>query len=134
MGQIGIHQALLELQQLGLIDAELPRMVVVQSTGCAPLVRAWEQRAEASERWSGASTVAFGINVPKALGDFLVLRAIYDTDVLGLGRTCGSAETMLALCGFGEHSRGRRAERYEHARPAMAAASPSGSRWISPSR
>jgi threonine synthase len=79
VGLIGIHKGLLELQQLGLIDAELPRMVVVQSTGCAPLVRAWEQRAEASERWSGASTVAFGINVPKALGDFLVLRAIYDT-------------------------------------------------------
>jgi threonine synthase len=80
VGLIGIHKALLELQQLGLIDAMLPRMVVVQSTGCAPLVRAWEQRATVSERWSEASTVAFGINVPKALGDFLVLRAIYDTD------------------------------------------------------
>jgi threonine synthase len=80
VGLIGIHKGLRELQQLGLIDAELPRMVVVQSTGCAPLVRAWEQRAEQSERWSDASTVAFGINVPKALGDFLVLRALYETD------------------------------------------------------
>jgi threonine synthase len=79
VGLIGIHKGLLELRELGLVDGELPRMVAVQSTGCAPLVRAWEQRADASERWSGASTVAFGINVPKALGDFLVLRAIYET-------------------------------------------------------
>jgi threonine synthase len=81
VGLIGIHKGLLELQQLGLIErTKLPRMVAVQSTGCAPIVRAFEQRAEVSERWSGASTVAFGINVPKALGDFLVLRAIYETD------------------------------------------------------
>jgi threonine synthase len=66
---------------VGLIDgSRLPRMVAVQSTGCAPIVRAFEQRAEVSERWNGAATVAFGINVPKALGDFLVLRAIYETD------------------------------------------------------
>jgi threonine synthase len=79
VGLIGIHKGLLELRQLGLVDAKLPRMVVVQAAGCAPLVRAWEQRANVSERWDGASTVAFGINVPKALGDFLVLRAIYET-------------------------------------------------------
>jgi threonine synthase len=80
VGLIGIHKGLRELQQLGLVDGELPRMVVVQAAGCAPLVRAWEQRADASERWDGAATVAFGINVPKALGDFLVLRALYETD------------------------------------------------------
>jgi threonine synthase len=80
VGLIGIHKALLELRELGLVGSRLPRMVAVQSAGCAPIVRAWEQRAAASERWTGASTVAFGINVPKALGDFLVLRAIYETD------------------------------------------------------
>jgi threonine synthase len=80
VGLIGIHKALLELRELGLVDSQLPRMVAVQSAGCAPIVRAWEQRAAASERWSGASTVAFGINVPKALGDFLVLRALYETE------------------------------------------------------
>jgi threonine synthase len=80
VGLIGIHKGLLELRQLGLIDSKQPRMVAVQATGCAPIVRAWERRAAESERWSGASTVAFGINVPKALGDFLVLRAIYETE------------------------------------------------------
>ena len=81
VGLIGIHKGLRELQELGLIEgSRLPRMVAVQSTGCAPLVRAFEARAEVSERWADASTVAFGINVPKALGDFLVLRAIYETD------------------------------------------------------
>jgi threonine synthase len=80
VGLIGIHKGLRELQELGLIEgSKLPRMVAVQSTGCAPIVRAFEARAEVSERWEGASTVAFGINVPKALGDFLVLRAIYET-------------------------------------------------------
>jgi threonine synthase len=79
VGLIGIHKGLLELQQMGLLDARLPRMVAVQSAGCAPIVRAWERRADTSARWDGASTVAFGINVPKALGDFLVLRAIYES-------------------------------------------------------
>jgi threonine synthase len=80
VGLIGIHKGLTELRQLGLVEGRLPRMVAVQAAGCAPIVRAWEQRATESERWSDASTVAFGINVPKALGDFLVLRAIYETD------------------------------------------------------
>jgi threonine synthase len=80
VGLIGIHKGLTELRQLGLIEGGLPRMVAVQAAGCAPIVRAWERRAAESEPWSDASTVAFGINVPKALGDFLVLRAIYETD------------------------------------------------------
>ncbi len=80
VGLIGIHKGLTELRHLGLVEGRLPRMVAVQAAGCAPIVRAWEQRAAESERWSDASTVAFGINVPKALGDFLVLRAIYETD------------------------------------------------------
>jgi threonine synthase len=87
VGLIGIHKGLVELRRLGLLEGRLPRMVAVQSTGCAPIVRAWDQRAEESERWDGASTVAFGINVPKALGDFLVLRAIYETDGCALAVT-----------------------------------------------
>ena len=80
VGLIGIFKALAECQQLGWIGPKLPRMVAVQATGCAPIVRAWEQKARESEAWKDASTIAFGITVPKALGDFLILDALYATD------------------------------------------------------
>lgn len=82
VGLIGVHKAFKELRELGWIatDQPLPRLVAVQASGCAPIVRAWEARAAASEFWAASSTVAFGINVPKALGDFLVLEALYETD------------------------------------------------------
>ncbi|MFC5695526.1 threonine synthase [Pseudomonas sp. GCM10022186] len=82
VGLIGIHKAFQELRELGWIPADrpLPRLVAVQASGCAPIVRAWEARAEASEFWPDSRTVAFGINVPKALGDFLVLRALYESE------------------------------------------------------
>jgi threonine synthase len=57
----------------------MPRLVAVQAEGCAPIVKAFEAGAETSEPWPDAHTVAFGITVPKALGDFLILRAVYDT-------------------------------------------------------
>ncbi len=57
----------------------MPRLVSVQATGCAPIVRAFEAGATESEPWVGARTVAFGITVPKALGDFLVLEAVRAT-------------------------------------------------------
>jgi threonine synthase len=80
VGIIGIYKALLELRELGWIGDKLPRLVAVQAEGCAPIVRAWEQKKPASEFWNNASTIAFGITVPKALGDFLVLEALYATD------------------------------------------------------
>ena len=58
---------------------ELPRLVCVQATGCAPIVTAYDAGQEESVRVEDSSTVAFGINVPKALGDFLVLRAVRET-------------------------------------------------------
>jgi threonine synthase len=80
VGIIGIYKALRELQAIGWIDADrMPRLVAVQASGCAPIVRAYDARATDSEMWEGADTVAFGINVPKALGDFLVLEAVYET-------------------------------------------------------
>ncbi|HWR06884.1 threonine synthase [Sporomusa sp.] len=79
VGLIGIYKAFRELQQIGWIGDKMPRMVAVQAEGCAPIVKAWEERKPASEFWNNASTVAFGITVPKALGDFLVLDAIYQT-------------------------------------------------------
>jgi threonine synthase len=80
VGIIGIWKALTELRDLGWISGPLPRLVAVQSTGCAPIVRAWEKGLPESEPWPNAQTVAFGITVPKALGDFLVLQAITETN------------------------------------------------------
>lgn len=80
VGLIGIYKALKELQAIGWIGEKLPRLVAVQSAGCAPIVKAWEEKKRESAFWENAQTVAFGITVPKALGDFLVLEAIYDTD------------------------------------------------------
>jgi threonine synthase len=80
VGLIGIDKALRELHALGLIDAKMPRMVAVQSTGCAPIVRAFEARAQESAFWENASTVAFGITVPKPLGDAIVLQSLYATN------------------------------------------------------
>src|SRR5699024_6585232 len=80
VGLIGIYKALKELKALGWVKGKLPRLVAVQSTGCAPIVKAWEEGKRESEYWNDSETLAFGINVPKALGDFLVLDAIYDTN------------------------------------------------------
>jgi threonine synthase len=79
VGLIGIYKALTELVELGWVQGPLPRLVSVQSTGCAPIVRAFEAGEKESQPWEGAMTAAFGINVPKALGDFLVLEAIAAT-------------------------------------------------------
>jgi threonine synthase len=79
VGIIGIHKALQELRELGWVEGELPRLVAVQASGCAPIVAAFARGARTSEPWPQAHTVAFGITVPKALGDFLVLDAVYAT-------------------------------------------------------
>jgi threonine synthase len=78
-GIIGMWKAFKELEELGWIDEHRPRMVSVQSTGCAPIVKAFKEGAEESETWEGASTIASGLRVPKALGDFLILRAIRES-------------------------------------------------------
>lgn len=81
VGVIGIYKALEELQTLGWIDQnKLPRLVAVQAEGCAPIVKAWQEKQNESTFWDNAETIAFGINVPKAIGDFLVLDAIYKTN------------------------------------------------------
>lgn len=81
VGLIGIFKALRELQNLGWISSEkMPRLVAVQAEGCAPIVHAWQEGKRESEFWKDSDTVAFGINVPKALGDFLVLEALYESE------------------------------------------------------
>ena len=75
-GLIGMWKAFDELEALGWIGSKRPRMYAVQASGCAPIVRAYEAGEEHAERWEGAATVAAGIRVPKAVGDFLILRAV----------------------------------------------------------
>lgn len=75
-GLIGMWKAFDELEQLGLIGSERPRMVSVQSTGCAPIVRAFEEGERFATPWEGAATVASGLRVPSAVGDFLILDAL----------------------------------------------------------
>ena len=79
VGIIGIHKALRELLELGWVSGDLPRLVAVQAEGCAPIVTAFQAGAAFSEPWPEPKTVAFGLTVPKALGDFLVLEALYAT-------------------------------------------------------
>jgi threonine synthase len=78
-GLIGMWKAFDELEAVGLIGPKRPRMYAVQAEGCAPIVRAYEAGEEYAERWEGAATVATGIRVPKAVGDFLILRAVRDS-------------------------------------------------------
>ena len=78
-GLIGMWKAFDELEELGWIGSERPRMYAVQASGCAPIVRAFEAGEEHAERWEDAHTVAAGIRVPKAVGDFLILRAVRES-------------------------------------------------------
>jgi len=78
-GLIGMWKAFGELEAIGMIGSERPRMIAVQATGCAPIVRAFELGHETAERWEGAETIATGIRVPKAVGDFLILRAVRES-------------------------------------------------------
>ena len=78
-GLIGMWKAFAELEAVGLIGPERPRMYAVQAAGCAPIVRAFERGDEFAERWEGAATVATGIRVPSAVGDFLILRAVRES-------------------------------------------------------
>jgi threonine synthase len=78
-GIIGMWKAFAELEALGWIGKKRPRMVVVQASGCAPMVKAWEAGEEHAPRWPDAHTFAAGIRVPQAVGDFLILRAVRDS-------------------------------------------------------
>ncbi|HWQ15072.1 MAG TPA: threonine synthase [Roseiflexaceae bacterium] len=75
-GLVGMWKAFDELERLGLIGPARPRMVSVQAEGCAPIVRAFESGAEHADPWQGAATLADGLRVPAAIGDFLILRAL----------------------------------------------------------
>lgn len=78
-GLIGMWKAFDEMRELGWIGPELPRMMAVQSEGCAPMVKAFHEGREFAEPWQGAKTVADGLRVPAAVGDFLILRALRES-------------------------------------------------------
>jgi threonine synthase len=75
-GLVGMWKAFDELEELGWIGSERPRMVAVQATGCAPIVRAWDRGLETAPAWEDAHTAAWGLRVPRAIGDSLILDAI----------------------------------------------------------
>jgi threonine synthase len=78
-GLIGMWKAFVELEEIGWLLGPPPRMVAVQAEGCAPIVRAWREGVEHAELWRDAHTIAAGIRVPVAIGDFLILRAVRDS-------------------------------------------------------
>ena len=78
-GLIGMWKAFAELRELGWIDGPMPKMIAVQATGCAPIVKAYDEGVEIAELWQDAHTVAAGIRVPVAVGDFLILRAVRES-------------------------------------------------------
>lgn len=100
-GLIGMWKGFNELKELGFVSGKLPKMVAVQSTGCAPMVRAFEEGTRHATRWENAETVASGIRVPGAVGDFMILDAVRDsngfaiavTDEKILEATDGAAKT-----------------------------------------
>lgn len=79
-GIIGMWKAFDEMEKLGWIDSKRPKMVSVQSTGCAPIIRAYEEGTEFAAYWENAHTVAGGLRVPAAVGDFLILQTVRDSN------------------------------------------------------
>lgn len=79
VGLIGMWKAFEELETMGWIGPERPKMIVVQADGCAPVVRAFEQGRERCDFWENASTVSAGLRVPKPLGDALILKAVRES-------------------------------------------------------
>ena len=100
VGLIGMWKAFDEMQQLGWIGNERPRMVSVQSAGCAPIVKAWGEHKAASEFFQNADTLAAGLRVPKAYGDYLILDILKKSD--GIAIAVSDDEIMDA---FGEWAR-----------------------------
>ncbi len=78
-GIVGMWKAFQELEAIGWIGNRRPRFISVQSTGCAPIVKAWKEGKSSAEPWKDAHTVASGLRVPQAIGDFLILEAIRES-------------------------------------------------------
>ena len=103
-GLVGMWKGFDELQRMGLIGAQRPRMVSVQTTGCAPIVRAFEDGQRFARTWTDARTRAAGIRVPAAIGDFLILDAIRASDGTAIAvdeAAMDAAQGLAARSGLG---------------------------------
>ena len=98
-GLIGMWKAFDEMEKLGWIGSERPKMFAVQAEGCAPIVKAFEAGEEHAPEWLDAHTVASGIRVPKAIGDFLILRAVRESGGAALAVSDAQIENARQLCG-----------------------------------
>ncbi len=98
-GMVGMWKAFEEIERIGWVrPGRRPRMVSVQAENCAPIVRAFQQGTEKAEPWEGASTIADGLRVPRAIGDFLILRAVRDSGGTALAVSDRSmVDGMLAI-------------------------------------
>ena len=100
VGLIGMWKGFAELRETGWIAKDdTPRFVAAQATGCAPIVRAFEEGASESQPWPDPKTFAAGIRVPKALGDFLVLRALRESRGIAIAVTDDETRDMMRLVG-----------------------------------
>lgn len=98
-GLIGMWKAFDEMEKLGWIGSERPKMFAVQAEGCAPIVKAYEAGEDHAPEWLDAHTSAAGIRVPKAIGDFLILRAVRESGGAALSVSDPQIEAARSLCG-----------------------------------
>ena len=101
-GMVGMWKAFAEMSAIGWIDSSFrPHMVTVQAEGCAPIIKAYNEGAERSVMFPNAHTVADGLRVPKAIGDFLVLRAVRESGGTALAVT--DQEMVAAMRDLGRY-------------------------------
>jgi len=101
-GLIGMWKAFAELEAIGFIAGRKPKMIAVQAEGCAPIVKAFDQGKEHAEFWENAHTLAQGMRVPAAIGDFLMLRAVRESGGFAIAVSDEAIVTARALCGKAE--------------------------------
>jgi threonine synthase len=94
-GLVGMWKAFAEMEAMGFVGAKRPRMYAVQAEGCAPIVKAFQEGREDAPYWENATTHAHGLRVPKALGDFLILRALRESH--GAGIAVSEAEIIAGV-------------------------------------
>ena len=97
-GLIGMWKAFDEMERLGWIGSERPKMIAVQAEGCAPIVKAWHAGTKHAEEWLDAKTAAMGIRVPKAIGDFLILNACRESGGFAIDVSEAQIETARVRC------------------------------------